>query len=40
MRADERLAAVDMDGEAVWLRVVKAVEESQSEERPDDAEVH
>ena len=40
MRTDERLAAGDMDGEAVWLRIVKAVEELLSEERPDDAEVH
>ena len=40
MRADERLAAGDMEGEAVWIRIVKAIEELQSEERPDDAEVH
>ncbi len=40
MRADECLAAGDMDGEAVWLRIVKAVEELLSEERPGDAEVH
>ena len=40
MKADERLAAGDMEGEAVWLRIVKAVEELQSQERPDDAEVH
>jgi hypothetical protein len=40
MRADERLVAGDMDGEAVWLRIVKAIEELLSEERPDDAEVH
>jgi hypothetical protein len=40
MRADERLAVGDMDGEAVWLRIVKAVEELLSKERPDDAEVH
>ncbi len=40
MRADERLAAGDMDGEAVWLRIVKAIEELLSEERPGDAEVH
>jgi hypothetical protein len=26
--------------EAVWLRIVKAIEELLSEERPDDAEVH
>ncbi len=40
MRADERLAAGDMDGEAVWLRIVKAIEELMSKERPEDAEVH
>ncbi len=40
MRADERLAAGDMEGEAVWFRIVKAIEELQSQERPDDAEVH
>ena len=27
MKADERLAAGDMEGEAVWLRIVKAIEE-------------
>ncbi len=40
MRADECIAAGDMEGEAVWLRIVKAVEELQSEGRPGDAEVH
>ncbi len=40
MRADECLAAGDMEGEAVWLRVVKAIEELLSEERPGDADVH
>ncbi len=40
MRADERLAAGDVEGEAVWLRIVKAIEELQSEERPGDAKVH
>ncbi len=40
MRADERLAAGDMEGEAVWLRIVKAVEELLSKERPGDVEVH
>ncbi len=40
MRADDRLAAGDMEGEAVWLRIVKAIEELQSKERPEDAEVH
>ena len=40
MRADERLAAGDMEGEAVWLRIVKAIEELHSKERPEGAEVH
>ncbi len=40
MRADERRAAGDMEGEAVWLRILKAIEELVCEERPDDAEVH
>ena len=40
MRADERLAAGDMEGEAVWLRIGKAIEELLSEERPEGEEVH
>ena len=40
MRADELVDAGDMEGRAVWIRIVKAVEELLSEERPDDAEVH
>ncbi len=40
MRADELMEAGDMDGRAVWLRIIKAIEELLSEERPDDAEVH
>ncbi len=40
MKADERLAAGDMDGEAVWLRIVKAIEELLSEERPEGEKVH
>ncbi len=40
MRADELMGDGDMEGEAVWLRIVKAVEELLSEERPEDAEVH
>ncbi len=40
MRADERLAAGDMEGEAVWLKIAEAIEELLSKERPDDAEVH
>ena len=40
MRADELMEAGDMEGEAVWLRILKAVEELQSKERPESAEVH
>ncbi len=40
MRADECLAAGDMEGEAVWLRIVKAIEDLLAKERPEDAEVH
>ncbi len=40
MRADECLAAGDMEGEAVWLRIVKAAEELLSEERPKGARAH
>ncbi len=40
MRADECLAAGDMEGEAVWLRIVKAIEELLAKERPEGAKVH
>ncbi len=40
MRADERLAAGDMEGEAVWLRIGKAIEDLQSKERPEGEKVH
>ncbi len=40
MRADELMDAGDMEGRAVRLRIVKALEELLSRERPDDAEVH
>ena len=40
MRADERLAAGDMEGEAVWLRIVKAVEELGAREKPRGATTH
>ncbi len=39
MRADERLAAGDMEGKAVWLRIVKAIEELRQRE-PGDRAVH
>ncbi len=40
MRADELAADGDMQGRTVWLRIVKAIEELLSKERPGDAEVH
>ncbi len=40
MRADECLTAGDMEGEAVWLRIVKAIEELVSKERPEGARMH
>jgi hypothetical protein len=40
MWADERLAAGDMEGEAVGLRVVKAIEELLAKERPEGEKVH
>ena len=40
MRADELLEAVDLEGCAVWKRIVMAIEELLSEERPQGAEVH
>ena len=40
MRADELLDAGDMDGQAVWKRVLVAIDELLSKERPVGAEVH
>ena len=40
MRADELAEDGDMEGRAVWLRIMKAIEELLSEERSDDTEVH
>ena len=40
MRADERLAAGDMEGEAVWLRIVKAIEELQVKGHPTRIKLH
>ena len=37
MRADELLEAGDMDGLAVWKRILRAGEEMQSKERPPGA---
>ena len=40
MRADKLLEAGDMDGKAVWLRIIKAIDELQSKERPKGATVN
>ncbi len=40
MRADELMEAGDMDGRAVWLQIVKAVEELLAKERPEGENVH
>ena len=40
MRADKFLEAGDMDGKAVWLRILAAVDELLSGERPEGTEVH
>ncbi len=40
MRADKMAADGDMEGRAVWRRVVKAVDELQAKERPPSSEVH
>ena len=40
MRADEMLEARDIDGQAVWKRILAAVDELQSKERPPAARVH
>ncbi len=37
MRADGRLEAGDLDGRAVWLKVLRAVKELQATSRPDHA---
>jgi len=39
MRADELMEAGDMEGRAVWLRIVKAIEELRQRE-PGDRAVH
>ena len=40
MRADAILEKGDLEGRAIWLRIVKAIEELLSEERPEGVEVH
>ena len=40
MRADELLEAGDLDGLATWKRVLSAIDELLSKERPKDATVN
>ena len=40
MRADKLLYQGDMDGVAVWKRILKAVDELLSSELPQGAKVH
>ncbi len=40
MRADELMETGDKEGRAVWVRIVKAIAELLSKERPDGAKVH
>ncbi|MDP7241477.1 MAG: hypothetical protein QF639_01800 [Rhodospirillales bacterium] len=40
MRHDELLKAGDVDGCVVWKRILKAIDELQSEERPEGAGLH
>jgi len=40
MKADEMLVQGSLDGKAVWLGVIRAIEELLSEERPEGAKVH
>ena len=40
MRIDQLLDKGDLDGRAVWERILKAVEELLTRERPEGASVH
>ena len=40
MRADELLEAGDLDGQAVWKRIIQAIEELQSKERAEGEKLH
>ncbi len=40
IRADELLEAGDMEGKAMWTRIMKAVDELLSEDRPEGTKVH
>ena len=40
MRADELLEAGDLDRQATWKRIIKAIEEMQLMERPEGEKLH
>lgn len=40
MRADELIAAGDMDGRAIWFRIVRAIEDVQATAPPDGTRVN
>lgn len=40
MKADEMLKKADLDGQAVWIRIMKAVDELISENIPEGSRVH
>ena len=40
MRADELMEAEDLEGQAAWKRILAAVDDLLSEERPEGAGVH
>ena len=40
MRADEMLDGGDMEGQMVWRRILKAIDELLATERPEGAKVH
>lgn len=40
MRADEMLATGDVEGQAIWKRIVKAIQELIAKERPQGTPLH
>ena len=40
MRADELMARGDLDGQAIWKLIPKAIEELLAKDRPEDAGLH
>lgn len=40
MRADKLLARGDLDGQAIWKLILKAIDELLAIERPEDAQFH